>query len=724
MQSTDFPHVGNGAVSLLLDARGPGLPSVLHWGAPLSASELDQAPELARALDRPVPSGGPDTAVTVGTLPEHAAGFPGRPGLRGHRQDGAGWAPVFTRTELRQESAGSLVVTARDVEAGLTLVSETELDDSGLLRLRHRLRNDGPGPYTVDALEGTLPLPAQATELLDFTGRHCRERQPQRRRLHDGTWLRESRRGKPGLDATLGLLAGTTDFGFRHGEVWALHVAWSGNHVAYTQRLPEGHTLLGGGELLLPGEITLDPGAEYATPWLCAAYSERGIDGVSAAFHGWLRALHRQGGRLAGPVTLNTWEAVYFDHDLDRLRTLADTAARCGVERFVLDDGWFRGRRNDRAGLGDWYVDEDVWPDGLGPLIDHVRGLGMEFGLWVEPEMISPDSELCRAHPEWLLAPEHRAAPPARHQQVLDVARPEAYAYLLERLDTLLTRYPIGALKWDHNRDLVAAQHAGRAGVHAQTRAVYELLDTLRQRHPRVSVESCASGGGRVDLGILERTDRVWASDCNDALERQAIQRWTGVFVPPEMLGAHVGPTRAHTTGRRHGLGFRAATALFGHMGAEWDIERGASEPQRERLAAAFALYKRHRELLHGGAVVHADHPDPAAWVHGVVARDGGSALFCYAQLAMSDHAVPPRVRLPGLDPAGRYQVRLEHPAGAPRKRGREVPEWWAAGGTVLSGRLLERVGVQAPVTDPEDAWLLSLERLDGRDESFGEVPD
>ena len=279
-------------------------------------------------------------------------------------------------------------------------------------------------------------------------------------------------------------------------------------------------------------------------------------------------------------MVLNTWEAVYFDHRLDRLTALADTAAELGVERFVLDDGWFRHRRDDTAGLGDWYVDEDVWPHGLHPLIDHVRGRGMEFGLWVEPEMVNPDSDLARAHPDWVLP-----GPPWRHQQALDITIPEAYAYILERLDALLSEYDIAFLKWDHNRDLVTP-------THEQTLATYRLLDELRARHPGVEIESCSSGGARVDLGILARTDRVWASDTNDALERQNIQRWTQLLLPPELVGSHVGPPRAHTTGRTHDLSFRAATALFGHFGIEWDIA-SASDEERTELAEWIARYKR-----------------------------------------------------------------------------------------------------------------------------------
>ena len=207
-------------------------------------------------------------------------------------------------------------------------------------------------------------------------------------------------------------------------------------------------------------------------------------------------------------------------------------------------------------------------------------GLGMEFGLWVEPEMVNPDSDLARAHPDWVLP-----GPPWRHQQALDITIPEAYAYIFERLDALLTEYEIAFLKWDHNRDLVTP-------THDQTLATYRLLDELRARHPGVEIESCSSGGARVDLGILARTDRVWASDTNDALERQSIQRWTQLLLPPELVGSHVGPPKAHTTGHTHDLSFRGATALFGHFGIEWDIA-SATDEERAELAEWIARYKR-----------------------------------------------------------------------------------------------------------------------------------
>ena len=270
-------------------------------------------------------------------------------------------------------------------------------------------------------------------------------------------------------------MAGTPGFGFRSGQVWAVHVAWSGNHEYLAERLPEGagaggEGVLGGGELLLPGEVRLAPGESYSSPWLAFAWSDAGLDGLSARMHRWLRSRPGHPARPR-PLVLNTWEAVYFDHDLERLTELAERAARVGVERFVLDDGWFHGRQGESGGLGDWWVDEKLWPNGLRPLADRVRALGMEFGLWVEPEMVSPDSELARTHPDWVLAAPDRRPRLWRNQWVLDVAHPEAAAYLVERLDAVIGESGAGYLKWDHNRDLHESVHVGPDGVAGCRRA-------------------------------------------------------------------------------------------------------------------------------------------------------------------------------------------------------------------------------------------------------------
>ncbi len=709
MSAPGVVHLRGGGVSVVLDARagvGGPLPGVLYWGADLGGALDGRA--LARALGPPVAHSAVDRPVPRRLLPMPADGWRLRPGLAGARPDGADWSPRFVVGSVQVDGDhGRVVVEAADADAGLALVTSLALHPSGVLELGHRLGNLGRAPYLVAQLAASLPLPARALELLDLTGRWCRERIPQRHRLPQGAWVREGRHGRTGHDTPLVLAAGVPGFGFGVGELWAVHLAWSGDSIHWAERNPDGHAGLGAGELLAPGEVVLGPREEYATPPLFAAYSAAGLDGLSAAYHRLVRDRPSHP-RSPRPVVLNTWEAVYFDHRLERLAGLAEVAARLGVERFVLDDGWFRNRRDDTAGLGDWDVDPAVWPQGLRPLIDKVRSLGMEFGLWVEPEMVNPDSELFRAHPDWILQAPGRLPKGWRHQQVLDLANPDCYGVIRDRLDALLAEHDIAFLKWDHNRDLIEAGHAGRPGVHAQTLAVYRLLDELRARHPGVEIESCASGGGRVDLGILARTDRVWPSDTNDALERQHIQRWTQLLLPPELVGSHVGPPRAHTTGRPHDLAFRVATALFGHFGIEWDLAAASAHEQRA-LAEAIALYRRLRPLLHGGQVVRADHPDPAAYLHGVVAQDRSQALFAYVQLATSAQETPGVARLPGLDPDRAYRVAPLELAGGPRTLQAAPPAWWGPGGVVLTGTALAQAGLQLPLLQPEQALLLHL---------------
>jgi alpha-galactosidase len=708
-------------VMVVLDTSGPKLPRVVHWGADLGP--LDE-PGLAALRDAALPNvhrSAPDERVLVTILPAQGDGWPGRPGVRGHR-DGRSPHPRFTVSHVDASGSGVLV---RGSDAGLEVLSEFELTPSGVLRVRHTVTNTGDDVWTCDGLTAVMPVGAQATQLLDFTGRWPREKQPQRAAFQHGVRVRENRRGHTGHDATGLMVVGTEGFGFRHGEVWGVHIGWSGDHVHIAERQPEGVRLLGGGELLGPGEIRLGPGESYASPWAYFAYASNGLDGLSQSLHRYLRA-RPDHPRTPRPVVLNTWEAVYFDHRLDRLTELADVAARAGVERFVLDDGWFLGRRDDTAGLGDWYVDAAVWPDGLGPLVQHVRSLGMQFGLWFEPEMVNPRSSLMREHPDWVLA--ERLPMLQRNQLVLDVARADVFDYLLDRIVSLVQEYGIDYIKWDHNRDLLEAVHDGRYGVHAQTLAVYRLMAAVRAACPSLEIESCSGGGARIDYGVLEHTDRVWTSDTNDALERQAIQRWTGLLVAPELLGAHVGPPVAHTTGRAAGLEFRQATALFGHAGLEWDLT-GLSPSSLSSVASWISLYKRLRPLLHSGDTVHADYADPSAVLHGVVSPDRQHAVYCFAQLDAPLDVAPPPLVLPGLDPDARYAVScvLRPPSVV------ETPAWLApvptadaatpgaftsgastsGAGWVGPGAVLGRAGLTAPLLNPAEAIVLEVRTVE-----------
>jgi alpha-galactosidase len=307
------------------------------------------------------------------------------------------------------------------------------------------------------------------------------------------------------------------------------------------------------------------------------------------------------------PVHLNSWEACYFVHDEDRIARLAEAAADLGAERFILDDGWFRGRNWDNAGLGDWTPDPAKYPRGLRPLAERVQALGLEFGLWVEPEMVNPDSDLYRAHPDWVLALEGRGRPTARNQLVLDLRREEVREYLFTCVDALLREVSISYLKWDHNRP-----HAPSGGAE-QVRGAYALFECLRAAHPGVEIESCSAGSGRIDAGILRHTHRFWTSDNIDALSRVDMQRGFLAFMPPEVMGAHVGASPSHATGRSQSLDFRAAIAAQGHFGVELDPD-AMGEKERLRLGEWVDFAKRWRSLVHGGQTLMGDGPDGIVW--------------------------------------------------------------------------------------------------------------
>ncbi|WP_125774626.1 alpha-galactosidase [Antribacter gilvus] len=685
-----------------------GLPTVLHWGADLGDLTSDDLAALDVATSRQTAPGTLDAAWRLPLVPQESDGWAGRPGLLAT----AGGAPLFPRWTVAEveRDAAALTVTAEDTEHGLLLRTLLEIGEGGVLRLEHELTNTGTAPLDVAWLEATLPVPKTADHLTRFTGRWPREKTPVTGALPPGTTTRESRRGRGGHDMPWVSLVSAGAPRNRAGEVWAVHLGWSADTTHRTDQLTEHVTLLGAGELLRPGEIRPAPGASYRTPVAYFVWSATGLDGVSDRFHRWLRA-RPQHPRTPRPLVLNTWEAVYFDHSPAKIERLARRAAEVGVERFVLDDGWFHDRRDDTRGLGDWVVDRAVWPDGLGPLAALVHELGMQFGLWFEPEMVNLDSDLAREHPEWVLSSTRALPSPDglswRTQYVLDLAQPDAWEHVRGQMSALVDELGIDFIKWDHNRDLVEPVHEGRPGTHAQTFAAYALIDRLKADHPGLEIESCSSGGGRTDLGILARTDRVWASDSNDPVERQDIQRWTELVLPPELVGAHVGPSPAHSSGRSTDLSYRVATALMGSAGFEWDILT-CDEDEVAAITAYAALYKELRGVLHTGTLVHPDTVDPALRVTGVVAADRSEAVFTIATVASLTDALTERVRLDGLDPSRRYTLRVRDEVGAARW-GWVTPGWIGKEPVVVPGSVLTGVGLQLPTLWPVQALILHL---------------
>ncbi|MGN6408611.1 MAG: alpha-galactosidase [Curtobacterium sp.] len=692
-------------VSVVLTTRADGLPEVLHWGRDVGDVPPADAEDLVLALARAVSPSAVDAPWPLTVLPTEHDGWEGRPAVSG-QVAGRPLVPVWRDVVVEQDGE-TVTIGARSDEVALRTV--LALDDAGVLRVRHALTNTGTDDVEVQALEAVLPAGERAAEVLDLGGRWIRERTPQRRAMTDGVHVRESRRGRTGHDAPTLTVLGTDGFDDATGELWAVHPAWSADSVHRYDRLPEARPLLGAGELLRAGEIVLRTGETFTAPDAVFVWSDAGLDGVSARLHDSLRA--RPGHpRTPRPVVLNTWEAVYFRQELEPLLALARVAADVGVERFVLDDGWFTGRRSDTTALGDWTVDAEVWPDGLGPLVAGVRALGMDFGLWFEPETVSLESELARAHPEWFLqVPEHTRT--WRHEYVLDLARAEVREHLLDRMSAIIEDLHVDFVKWDQNRDVVQTVHAGRVGLDAHTRGAYAVMDELRRRHPWLEIEACASGGARVDLGVLERTDRVWPSDSNDAMERLPIQRWTELLLPLELIGSHVGPEVSHTTGRHLDLDFRMAVSLFGSAGIETDVTR-CSPAELDRLREWTALYKRERGLLHSGRVHHVDLGDPGLDTTVVVAVDRSRALVRVARTVTGPRSLAVPLRVRGLDRARRYRVAPVTGLRVPKGSDVTPTPWIERGSVELSGAVLEDVGVRMVALAPGTALVLEVQAI------------
>ncbi|MBT7926611.1 MAG: alpha-galactosidase [Micrococcales bacterium] len=705
MITSKFVHLRQDRVSLLVSLASD-LVQVLHWGSDLGADADFQS--ILSATTEPTAHAEGDLPEQHGIWREAARSTTGAPALSGHR-NGQDFSPLFA-LESFDATDTTLVVHGVDRVAGLGIETSFRFVGAGVLVTATTVTNLASGKYFLNELASYLPLPDRAMESLDFSGRWVKERQPVRRQIRPGVISREVREGRSSHDYTIVQMALSAGVQYRSGEAWSMGLMFSGNSKHTIEQLQSGRKAISAGELLMPGEIILDEGQSPSSAEVAAIYSDRGIDGVTDRSYRWLRSRPNHPTNIRPrPLTLNVWEAVYFDHDLARLTELAKVAEEIGVERFVLDDGWFGSRRDDTKGLGDWVVSDEVWPEGLDPLVDVVKKHGMEFGLWFEGEMVNPDSDLYREHPDWILSAGGRVPPTGRGQLVLDLTNPDCYQHVLSQVDAVLSAYDISYIKWDHNRPLVEPGHGGQAAVHKQTEAIYRLFSQLKQNHPGLEIESCASGGGRIDLGMAQVVDRFWVSDCNDALERQQIQRYTQIAIPPEMLGSHIGPTESHTTGRVHNLGFRAITALFGHAGLEWDITQTSPE-ERELLTSWVSYYKAKRDLIHSGQMVRVETANDSSLVHGVVSQDGTAALFAYVTTAGQGPSRPNALRLEGLNPTTSYRVKAVFPVGKPVFQERTSPAW--LDGVTMTGAALSQIGLRPPILFPENALLIEIEAL------------
>mgnify|MGYP001121337852 FL=1 len=519
--------------------------------------------------------------------------------------------------------------------------------------------------HLTHAMSLSLDLPDREYELLHFSGAWGRERHLKVRRLEQGVQSVESLRGHSSHNHNPFVMLRRPETDEDQGEVLGFSLVYSGNFLAQAEVDTWDTTRITLGINPFGFDWKLEPGEGFQTPEAVAVYSHQGMGAMSRTFHTLYRSRLARGEwrDRPRPILINNWEATYFNFDEDKLVSIAQAAKRDGVELFVLDDGWFGARRSDRAGLGDWIANPELLPQGIPGLAERVEALGMKFGLWFEPEMVNRDSDLYRAHPDWLLQTPGRTPSHGRNQFVLDFSRPEVVDHVHAMMADILSGAKVSYVKWDMNRSITEAYSTAlppdRQGevFHRYILGVYDLYERLTSAFPHVLFESCASGGGRFDPGMLYYAPQAWTSDDSDAAERLKIQYGTSFCYPVVSMGAHVSAVPNHQVNRATPLSTRANAAYFGTFGYELDLNRLTSE-EREQVRAQIAFMKEHRAVIQFGDFYRLLSPfqgNYTAWM--AVSPDRRTALVGWYKTLNEVNGPFRRLRLRGLDPALCYTV-------------------------------------------------------------------
>ena len=563
--------------------------------------------------------------------------------------------------------AQTLELYLEDPVAGMELVLlYTIYENMPVLTRSARFICRGPEPVCLErAMSLSLDLPDPRYQMVDLTGAWCRERYVDCHGLHRGVQSIHSMRGHSSHQFNPFICLKRPDAGEDSGEVIGISLVYSGNFLAQaevdtmdTVRVtmgihPEGF------------DWPLCSGEEFQTPEAVMVYSGDGLNGMSQAFHQLYRTRLARGywRDRERPILINNWEATYMDFDEEKILSIADKARELGIELFVLDDGWFGKRDDDTTSLGDWYPNLHKLPDGITGLAGKIRDMGMKFGLWFEPEMVSRDSCLYRAHPDWMLGSTDRPVCTGRHQYVLDFSKDQVVEYIGDRMEEILGDGGVSYVKWDMNRSISDLFSAGRDAryqgtvYHRQILGVYKLYERLTRDFPHVLFESCASGGARFDPGILYYAPQGWVSDDTDGVERVKIQYGTSLVYPVSSMGSHVSAIPNHQTQRNVPLASRAAAAFFGTFGYELDLNL-LTEEEQYQVKEQIRFMKEHRKLIQQGRFYRLISPfegNEAAWI--VVSEDENRAIAAYFRFLQPVNTGFKRLVLKGLNPGTMYRV-------------------------------------------------------------------
>ena len=561
--------------------------------------------------------------------------------------------------------ADTLTVRLQDPDTGIRVTaSYSVFAETGAVTRSLTVENASGEPVVLTGLlSASVPFWSSAFDVIHLKGAWARERSVVRTPLGQGEYRIASQRGASGHEENPFIAFCEPNADEFSGGVWALSLVYSGCFTALGSVDNAGHARLSIG--LNPDMFswTLNPGESFTGPEAVMVYSGAGLNGMSQRYHTLYRTRLARGSwrDRVRPVLINNWEGTYFDFNEEKLLSIASEAQKLGIELFVLDDGWFGKRNLDNCSLGDWTVNMQKLPHGLSGLSERIHALGLRFGLWFEPEMVSPDSDLYRAHPDWCLHVPGRSRTESRQQLILDMSRPEIQDYVISAVSAILGSADINYVKWDMNRNMTEAFSAAlpadrkKETTHRYMLGLYRVLETITSAFPDVLFESCSGGGGRFDPGMLYYMPQTWTSDDTDAVERLKLQYGTSVVYPASAMGAHVSAVPNHQTGRSVSIQMRGDVALGGNFGFELDLT-ALSREDLKACAEMVARVKEIRSLTQKGTfwrLVSPFEESFAAW--SFVSEDGSDVLFCAYRVLAVPNMPPVRVRLHGLKPDAVY---------------------------------------------------------------------
>ena len=687
-KSTNSFHLQAGNTSYIMQVFKSGYLAHLYWGKKIRKPVIDEMLALMLRDSFSANTDSPDEMLSLDTLPQEYPAYGNTdfrtPAYSVQLENGS------TITDLRYEShkisdgkptllglpatyvesaseARTLEIVMRDSLIGLKVVlSYTAFENHDVITRSVRFINESSTNLKlIRALSMSLDFNKNDYDFMHLSGAWSRERHIERTALSSGNKSIESRRGASSHQHNPFIALLSSDANEDHGDVYGFSLVYSGNFLAQVEIDQYQTTRVSMGINPFDFSWLLEPNEEFQTPEVVMVYSSEGIGKMSRSYHKLYRTRLCRGEfrDKVRPVLVNNWEATYFNFNAENIESIAKVGKDLGIELFVLDDGWFRKRDNDKSSLGDWVVNLKKLPKGINNLANSINNIGLEFGLWFEPEMISPDSDLYRTNPDWCIHVPNRARSQARNQLVLDLSREDVCNYIINAVCSILNSAPISYVKWDMNRNMTEIGSTSlpperqRETAHRYMLGLYKVMDSITKSFPKVLFESCSGGGGRFDPGLLFYMPQVWTSDNTDAVERLKIQYGTSIVYPASTMGAHVSAVPNHQVNRNTSLKIRGDVAMCGNLGYELDLTK-FTVGEKEEVKSQILKYKQIRKLVQFGEMYRLLSPfdgNDCSWMY--ISEDKTQALVTYFRVLAVPNAPIRKLKLKGLDSNMDYSI-------------------------------------------------------------------